>query len=73
MRRGLRLPISKEEKVAIKLSDVVNDYTLDLDEVGRFLARVAPTVSYNRIMNILEVAELERENQNVRQHHHPLF
>jgi hypothetical protein len=63
MARGRRLPASKEEKVAVKLSDIVNDYTLDIDEVGVSFARVAPTVSYNRIKNIVEVAELEKEGK----------
>jgi hypothetical protein len=73
MARGRRLPITKEEKVAIKLSDIVNDYNLNLEEVGRYLARVAPRVSYNRIVEIVEVAEFEKENENVRHSHNPLF
>ena len=73
MPRSIRIPTSKEEKIAKKLSDIVNDYTLDLDEVGRHFYRVAPRVSYNRIIDIVEVAELERENQDVRNHHNPLF
>jgi hypothetical protein len=73
MARGRRLPISKEEKVALKLSDIVNDYTLDLEEIGRYFYRVAPRVSYNRIIEIVDVAEIERENADVRNHHHPLF
>jgi hypothetical protein len=71
--RSRRIPISKEEKIALKLSDIVNDYTLDLDEVGRHFFRVAPKVSYNRILEIVDVAELERENTNVRNHHNPFF
>jgi cell division protein FtsL len=71
--RSIRIPISKEEKIARKLSDIVNDYTLDLDEVGRYFYRVAPKVSYNRILDIVDVAEMERENTNVRNHHNPLF
>jgi hypothetical protein len=71
--RGKRLAKSYEEKVALKLSEIVNDYNLDLEEVGRYLARVAPRVSYNRIVEIVEVAELEKENQNVRHSHNPLF
>jgi cell division protein FtsL len=67
------VPITKEEKIARKLSDIVNDYTLDLDEVGRYFYRVAPKVSYNRILDIVDVAEMERENTNVRNHHNPLF
>jgi hypothetical protein len=73
MARSRRLPISKEEKVALKLSDIVNDYTLDLEEIGRYFYKVAPKVSYNRIIEIVDVAEMERENQDVRQHHYPLF
>lgn len=72
MARG-RLQKSKEEKVALKLSDIVNDYNLDLDEVGRHFYRVAPRVSYNRILEIVEVAEIEKESQNVRNSHNPLF
>jgi hypothetical protein len=71
--RSIKIPISKEEKIARKLSDIVNDYTLNLDEVGRYFYRVAPRVSYNRIIDIVEVAEMERENQDVRNHHNPLF
>ena len=71
--RSRRIPISKEEKIALKLSDIVNDYTLNLDEVGRHFFRVAPRVSYNRILDIVEVAELEKEATNDRNHHNPLF
>jgi hypothetical protein len=71
--RSIKIPISKEEKIALKLSDIVNDYTLNLDEVGRYFYRVAPKVSYNRILDIVDVAEMERENQDVRNHHNPLF
>jgi len=73
MARGRNLPKTKEEKVAQKLSEIVNDYTLDLEEVGRYFYRVAPKVSYNRIVEIVEVAEFERENADVRNHHNPLF
>lgn len=63
MARGRRLPASKEEKVAVKLSDIVNDYTLDIEEVGRSFARVAPLVSYNRVIEITDVAQLEKEGK----------
>ena len=73
MPRSIKITISKEEKIALKLSDIVNDYTLNLDEVGRYFYRVAPKVSYNRILDIVDVAEMERENADVRNHHNPLF
>ena len=63
MARGRRLPASREEKVAVKLSDIVNDYTLDIEEVGRSFARVAPLVSYNRVIDIAETAQLEKEGK----------
>jgi hypothetical protein len=71
--RSIKIPITKEEKIARKLSEIVNDYTLNLDEVGRYFYRVAPKVSYNRILDIVDVAEMERENTDVRNHHNPLF
>ena len=73
MPRSIRIPISKEEKIAIKMSDIVNDYTLNLDEVGKHFFRVAPKVSYNRVVEIVEIAEQEREATNDRNHHNPLF
>jgi protein associated with RNAse G/E len=73
MARSRRLPITKEEKVALKLSEIVNDYTLDLEEIGRYFYKVAPKVSYNRIIEIVDVAEFEKENANVRHSHYPLF
>jgi len=72
--RGLMRRIqTAEEKAAKKLSTLVNDITLDLDEVGIYLARLAPTISYNRLMLIAESAEFEKENVNVRHSHDPLF
>jgi hypothetical protein len=66
MARGRSLPKSKEEKVAIRLSELVNDYNLDLEETGRYFFRVAPLVSYNRIMEITDVAEMEKRQHNDR-------
>jgi hypothetical protein len=62
-----------EEKAALKLSAIVSDVRLDLDEVGVYLGRYAPTVSYNRLLLIAESAEFEKENIDVRHAHEPLF
>jgi len=64
---------TEEEKAAHKLSTIVSDVRLDLDEVGVYLGRYAPTVSYNRLMLIAESAEFEKENIDVRNSHEPLF
>ena len=62
-----------EEKAAQKLAMIVSDVRLDLDEVGMYLGRYAPTISYNRLMLIAESAEFEKENIDVRNTHEPLF
>jgi hypothetical protein len=51
----------KEEKVAAKLIDLVNDITLDLDEVGVYLSRQGRTVSINRLVLIIDAALEERD------------
>jgi hypothetical protein len=57
---------TEAEKTAVKISKIVNDVTLDLDQVGIYLARVAPNVSYSRLQIIAESAQAERDRQNVR-------
>lgn len=64
---------TEEEKAALKLATIVSDVRLDLDEVGVYLGRYAPTISYNRLMLIAESAEFEKENIDVRNTHEPLF
>jgi hypothetical protein len=65
--------ITEEEKAAKKIANVVSDVRLDLDSIGIYLARYAPTVSYNRLLLIAESAEFEKENIDVRHTHEPLF
>lgn len=70
MRRRI---LTEEEKAAKKLSAIVSDVRLDLDLVGTYLARSSPTVVYNRLILIVESAEFEKENVDVRNTHQPLF
>jgi hypothetical protein len=69
----MRRTKTEEEKAAQKLATIVSDVRLDLDEVGVYLGRYAPTISYNRLMLIAESAEFEKENIDVRNTHEPLF
>ena len=70
----MRLPLkSKEEKAAELLANITSDLRIDLDEVGRNLARMKPTLTYNRLMIIAESAEHEMENKMIRNSHTPLF
>jgi hypothetical protein len=60
MRRKL---ITKEERVAIQLSNVLADLRLDLDMVGKYLVQLSPNVIYNRLITIADSAEQEKEGQ----------
>jgi hypothetical protein len=70
---NIRRKITTEEKIAIKLTDVVSDLRLDLDMTGRYLAGLAPNVSFRRLSEIVEAAEYERERMYDRQHIDTLF
>ena len=61
-----KLPASREEKVAKRMSDLVNDYNLDIEEVGKYVARVSGLVSLNRLVEIVDVAVDERNEQDKR-------
>ena len=56
--------ITKEEKVAVKLTDLVSDVTLDLDEIGMYISRASPTVLVNRLVVVVDSA-VEERNSNV--------
>lgn len=62
-----------EEKVAQRLATIVSDLRLDLDQVGIYLARTAPNVSYNRLIEIAESAQFEKENDGFRTNQYRLF
>jgi hypothetical protein len=64
---------TEEEKVANTISKIISDLRLDLDQIGIYLARNNPNVSYNRLQIIAESAEFEKEMNNVRTSTYPLF
>ena len=68
MRRlGLRLPASKEEKVAIAIGKLVSDYALDLEAVGKYLAIAQPYVVYRRAVEVLEATQYNKETAEYRE------
>lgn len=69
----LRRTITPEEKVAQRLSAIVSDLRLDIEQVGVYLARTAPYVSYNRLVEIAESAKHEKEQNEIRFYQHRLF
>ena len=54
-------PMSTNElRVAEKISLLVNDVTLDLEQLGIYLASNSP-VTFGRLMEIFDAAKLERQ------------
>jgi hypothetical protein len=52
---------TKEEKIAKRISELLNDVTLDLDEVGKQIVDNSYTISYNRLVMMTEAAMEEKE------------
>lgn len=57
--------ITKEEKVAIQLTNLLADLRLDLDMVGKYLVQLSPNVIYNRLITLTDSAEAEKEDQYI--------
>lgn len=53
---------SKNEKVSEQIANAINDLTLDLEQIGTYLASNS-NVTYRRIMEIAEAAKFEREER----------
>ena len=58
---------TKEEKVAIRFGELVNDVTLDLDQIGKYIARQLPTISHRRLGVIIESAEEEKNGNTIQE------
>lgn len=69
----MRKTLTKEQKVAKQITDILNDLNLDLDMVGKYVALHSSSVQFNRIQLIADVAQFEKEAQYDRLTHNPLF
>ena len=58
--RGLRIGISKEEKVATTIGRLLSDFSLDLEAVGKYMAVSNPHVIYVRALEVLEATEYNK-------------
>jgi hypothetical protein len=56
--------VTEEEKVAMKLGNMVSDLRVDLELVGEYLAKAQPHVVYNRLQVIAESAKETKEGTN---------
>jgi hypothetical protein len=61
MRRSIRLAISKEEKVANRITVLLSDFTLDLEAIGFYLAKATPHIIYSRANEVLESMQYNKE------------
>jgi hypothetical protein len=62
MNRGM----TDEEKVAVKIGDLLADQRLNLDRIGSYVARTEPSTNYRRLMVVAEAADEEWEEKNGR-------
>jgi hypothetical protein len=60
-------PKTKEDKIAEKITNLLNDVTLDLEEVGKVIAEGHLTLSYNRLVTVAESAIEQKERTYERQ------
>jgi hypothetical protein len=58
----MKLRITPELKVARQISHLVNDLTLDLDQLGIYLA-TNNSITYRRLIEIVEAAKWEKEDR----------
>lgn len=65
--------VTKEEKAAIQLTNILADLRLDLDMIGHYLVQISPNVIYNRLIVIADSAEEAKESQNNHYNHYKLF
>lgn len=61
MRRlSIKLPASKEEKIAMSIGRLLSDFSIDLEAVGRHLALSNPYVIYARAVEVLEATKYNK-------------
>jgi len=63
MYRIQRATQTKEEKVATRIAQMLTDFTLDIEAVGKFLATAVPHLLYTRVIEVLESAKFQNENR----------
>jgi hypothetical protein len=54
---------SANEKVAKKILDLIDYWELGEEEIGRYLARLAPSAIWEKLMTMFDYAILERNEQ----------
>lgn len=50
-----------EGKIAIKMIELLNDYDIDLDDIGMYIAQVSSSTMYNRLETVMDSAREHKE------------
>lgn len=69
----LRKRLTDEERVALKMSALVSDLRLDIEQVGEYIAQALPYVAYNRLQEIAEAARYHKEEKYNDRNQYTLF
>ena len=62
MYRVSKATASKEERLAVKIANIVADFTLDVEAVGKYIATAVPHILYTRLIEVLESAKYQHDN-----------
>lgn len=69
----IRKRLTEEEKVAMKISAIICDLRVDIEQVGMYLAQSTPYVAYNRIQEVAEAAKFYKEERHYDRNQYTLF
>ena len=61
----IKLPKSKEEKVAERIVTLLSDLSLDIEAIGFQLAKSSPYIIYCRAREILEAMEYNKNEEEL--------
>ena len=67
MLRTYKSTATKEEKIAIKLSTLMTDFTVDIEKVGYYLYHATPYLLFRRSIEVLDSARLAEDLREQRE------
>ncbi len=59
-----RHKLTKEERVAQRISDLILPLDLDIEMIGIYLAELSPRTAIKRILLMAEIAQQEKDGVN---------
>lgn len=69
----MRHRMTEEEKVAVRIGNLLSDLRLDIEKVGTYVARTGGLVVANRLNLLTEVANEEYKGYDIRANQYTLF